>query len=127
MIYLASPYTKGSAESRMARFHAVTQVAARLIEQKNIVYSPITMTHPIDLVLATDNETLGSDFWVNFDESFMAHCTQIVVLTLPGWRESSGVAREIEYFKGRGIAPSFVAPEEFGITREIAKFAAAFD
>ena len=32
----------------------------------------------------------------------MARCDELIVLTLPGWDKSSGVAGEIEYFKSRG-------------------------
>ena len=47
-------------------------------------------------------------------------------LKLPGWDESSGVAREIEHFKDRGIEPVFYEPLEFGITPHTEGFAAAF-
>jgi Domain of unknown function (DUF1937) len=124
--YLAGPYTKGSPEKRVARFHALTFVAAELIRAKRIIYSPITMTHPIDLVMAGNNSTLGSEFWVSFDEAFMEHCSEIVVLTLPGWKDSSGVSREIAYFEHRGISPLYESPDKFGISAENSLYAAAF-
>jgi len=126
IIYLAGPYSNGSQATRNARFHAVTHVAARLIEQHRIVYSPLTMTHPIDLVLASEGETLGSEFWVAFDEAFMKMCTSISVLMLPGWEKSNGVRREIEYFEARGITPDYLAPKDFGIRACNPLFAAAF-
>ena len=79
-----------------------TKAAAELIKQGHIVFSPITMTHPIDVVLAGEAATLGSDFWVSFDEAFMDMCSEIVVLTLEGWERSSGIQREIAYFKAQG-------------------------
>lgn len=124
--YLAAPYSKGDASVRLARFEAVTQVAAKLIEQKEIVYSPLTMTHPIDLVLAKDGDTLGSEFWVEFDRAFMDCCSKISVLLLPGWNESSGVAREIAYFAARGISPTYLEPRAFSIAPEVERFRAAF-
>jgi len=124
--YLAGPYTKGGPETRLARFHALTYAAAEMIKTKRIVYSPITMTHPIDLVIAGNTSTLGSEFWVSFDEAFMEHCSEIVVLTLPGWRESSGVTREIAHFQKRGISPQYVTPDTFGISVDNPLFAAAF-
>jgi hypothetical protein len=95
LVYLASPYSNdapgrpqnaASAEKRSARFNAVTEVARRLVENMTIVYSPLTMTHPIDVRM---NHDPGSDFWVSFDETFMKHCKEIYVLQLPGWKESS--------------------------------------
>jgi hypothetical protein len=85
------------------------------------------MTHPIDLVLSEDGQVLESEFWVTFDEAFMAHCSKIVVLTLPGWQTSSGVTRELEFFRNRGIEAKFMAPHELGILPEKESFAAAFN
>jgi Domain of unknown function (DUF1937) len=99
IIYLACPYTHEDPALRDARFHQATRAAARLIEKGEIVYSPITMTHPIDLVLAAESGTLGSDYWVAFDEAFMAFCDEVVVLMIEGWDKSSGIKREIAYFQ----------------------------
>jgi len=84
------------------------------------------MTHPIDQVLG-NGETLGSDFWVAFDEAFIGFCSSIAVLMLPGWKDSSGVTREIGNFAERGVAPEFLAPGDLGITADNPLFAAAFD
>lgn len=127
IVYLACPYSKGTALTRLARFNAVTHVAAKLIERRKIVFSPITMTHPIDLVLASDGATLGSVFWTTFDTAFMNACASISVLTLPGWQESSGVKFEISHFQNRGIEPCYLEPSEFGILREAMEFSAAFE
>jgi hypothetical protein len=127
IVYLACPYSKGLANVRLARFNAATHVAAKLIEQRLVVFSPITMTHPIDLVLATEGNTLGSDYWVEFDTSFMDVCAQIMVLAMPGWEDSSGIQRELVYFKKRGISPKFLLPEEYGVIASDPAFRAAFD
>ena len=132
MIYIAGPYSNdgptdrlrnASADKRIARFNAVTELARFLIEQNQIVYSPLTMTHPIDIRMKHDP---GSAFWVKFDEAFMAHCGRVFVLKLPGWEQSSGVDREIAFFKEKGIEPEWVEPNEYGIVAEHADFAAAF-
>lgn len=124
--YLACPYSAGKADNRLARFNAVTTVAARLVEQKRIIFSPITMTHPIDLVMAADGETLGSDFWVAFDEAFMAVCSDFMILRLPGWDSSSGVRRETEFFAKRGLNPKYLDPQDFGVSPDDPSYAAAF-
>jgi hypothetical protein len=56
------------------------------------------MTHPIDMVLAGASNTLGSDYWVAFDEAFMKMCSEMVVIRLDGWESSNGIRREIAYF-----------------------------
>lgn len=73
------------------------------------------MTHPIDLLLAKKEQTLGSDYWVKFDEAFMKMCSAIVVLRIDGWRESKGVKREIEYFRKNGKKVEYLEPESVGI------------
>jgi hypothetical protein len=110
LVYLAAPYTHATPEIRQARFEAVTRAAAWLVQKGRIVYSPITMTHPIDVVLAGEGATLGSEFWVKFDEAFMSVCAEIVVLRLEGWEHSSGVARELAFFRERGLPVAYIDP-----------------
>ena len=102
IIYLACPYTHSDSRVREERFQAATRAAATLVRQGLIVYSPITMTHPIDVLLAGTASTLGSDYWVMFDEAFMNACSEMLILRIEGWETSSGIRREIEYFKEQG-------------------------
>jgi len=83
------------------------------------------MTHPIDQVLGS-GQTLGSDFWVTFDEAFIDLCSSLAVLMLPGWKDSSGVTREVASFSARGVSPEFIDPEKLGITADNPLFSAAF-
>jgi nucleoside 2-deoxyribosyltransferase len=102
IIYLAGPYSHSDPAIREGRYTLITAVAAQLISKGWIVFSPLTMTHPIDKLLAGHSETLGSEYWVNFDEAFMEFCSEIVVVMVDGWDKSSGVAREIKFFRDRG-------------------------
>ena len=86
LIYLACPYSDPSAAVRLQRFQDATKAAAALIGQGHMVFSPITMTHPIDLEMAGSGNTLGSNFWVLFDEVFMERCDVFVLLPLEGWQ-----------------------------------------
>jgi hypothetical protein len=70
------------------------------------------MTHPIDLVLAKEGETLGSDYWVRFDEAFMEMCSGMVILKVPGWDTSSGIRRETAWFQNAGREISFLEWED---------------
>ena len=116
IIYLAGPYTDPDPNIREARARDATVASARMIERGYIVYSPLTMTHPIDIQMSADGQTQGSDFWVAFDEAFMAHCAAITVLTTMGWQQSRGVAREIEYFEQLGRPIVYAKPAWFGLT-----------
>ncbi|MBR0852135.1 DUF1937 family protein [Bradyrhizobium diazoefficiens] len=102
LIYLACPYTHRDASVRLYRFEQATKAAAALIGQGHIVFSPITMTHPIDIEMAGADNTLGSDFWVTFDEAFMDRCDVFALLPLEGWQESGGIKRELAYFEAQG-------------------------
>jgi hypothetical protein len=114
LIYLACPYSDPSATVRLQRFEHATKAAAALIRQGRVVFSPITMTHPIDLEMAGSENTLGSDFWVTFDEIFMERCDVCVLLPLEGWQESRGVRREIEFFQAAG-KPLMVLDRDYTI------------
>lgn len=110
VIYLACPYTDPDPSVRQVRFDVATAVAADLIRAGHIVYSPITMTHPIDVVLAGLSNTLGSDYWVTFDEAFMEICSEMVVIRLDGWERSNGIRREIAYFTERKKPIRYIDP-----------------
>ncbi|OYZ12936.1 MAG: hypothetical protein B7Y35_15725 [Sphingomonadales bacterium 28-64-96] len=100
--YLACPYGHPDLGVRLERFEAANLAAANLIQEGRIVFSPISMTHPIDLVMAAEGENMGTDYWVKFDEAFMELCSEMIVLAIPGWQESKGVTREIEFFRQHG-------------------------
>lgn len=117
IIYLACPYTHIDKKVREMRFNAATRAAAHLIKSGRIVFSPITMTHPIDVVLATEDATLGSDYWVDFDEAFMEFCSEMIILNIDGWNTSSGIKREILYFQSKGKPISVMS---FDVSKETA-------
>lgn len=110
IIYLACPYTDPDPAVRQRRFDVATALAADLIRSGRIVYSPITMTHPIDVVLAGEANTLGSDYWVAFDEAFMDMCSEMIIIRLDGWERSSGIRREIAHFTERKKPIRYIDP-----------------
>ena len=112
VLYVACPYTDPDPAVRQLRFEIATAVAADLIRAGHIVYSPITMTHPIDILLAGVSNTLGSDYWVAFDEAFMEMCSDMVVIRVDGWQRSNGIRREIEYFTKRKKPIRYMDPSD---------------
>ncbi len=114
IVYLACPYTDDSSQIREKRFRAATEAAANLIRQGHIVFSPVTMTHSIDIVLAGSESTLGTEFWVRFDEAFMEVCSEMAILRIEGWQESSGILRERKFFESRGRPVWFLDPAPDG-------------
>jgi len=55
------------------------------------VFSPISHSHPISLYM--DN-SLDSEFWTSVDEHWQKKCDKLILLTLPGWKESVGLKKE---------------------------------
>ena len=63
-----------------------------VFREGRIVYSPIVHSHPLALL------GLPSDwpFWAEHNRAMLERSDVLAVLTLPGWKESRGVAAEIE-------------------------------
>lgn len=99
MIYLACPYSHPLDGVRKARFSAANIAAARLMAEGHVVYSAISMSHPI----AVENGLgLDWDYWRPNDVYFIGICDKLVVLKYPGWEESEGVASEVRLAKSTG-------------------------
>ena len=93
-IYLATPYTDPDPAVRRARFEAVTQAAGALMRQRFLVFSPITMGHPISEACA--DIPVEFPYWETACLSYLTGwATRLVVLTLDGWQASRGVTAEI--------------------------------
>ena len=92
LIYLAVPYTHPDPNVKHERFSIANRVAAKLMQLGLYIFSPISHTHPIALA----GDLPGNwEFWENFDRLYLAVSKQIIVVAIPGWRESVGVQNEI--------------------------------
>lgn len=112
-IYLATPYTHPDLVIRRTRFEAVTRAAGALMQCGFVVFSPITMGHPICEVCAD----IPGDFtyWENACLSYLSDwATALMVLTLDGWRESRGVVREIAVAREWGLPVTYLSPDDVG-------------
>ena len=96
LAYLATPYSKYPGGLDKA-FVDAARLAGLLLKTGVIVYSPIAHTHPIAVHSALD--PLDHDIWLPFDEAMMARCSCLIVAMMDGWRDSRGIAHEIEVFK----------------------------
>ena len=104
-IYLALPYTGKEEES----FVIANKIAAKLMNEGHLVFSPISHSHPI----ATQCSIPGDwNFWKAFDESFISWCDQVMIIPLIGWQESKGVTAEIAIAKAMNKPVSFISLEE---------------
>lgn len=111
--YLGVPYTHKDSKIRKWRFDRVTEATAHLLNdgEYKTVYSPITHSHLINTA-KIGAEAFSWEFWVDdFDLTFLAVCKTLIVLQLPGWEESKGVAIEIEFALEKGIPIKMATPE----------------
>lgn len=114
-IYLATPYTHPDPAIRRARFEAVTRAAGALMQRRFLVFSPITMGHPICEACAD----IPGDFvyWESVCLSYLSDwATALVVLTLDGWRESRGVTTEIAVAREWGLPVKYLSSDRVGDT-----------
>lgn len=107
LTYLAVPYTPMVAASehmgqiiREERYFAACRAAACLMKHGRVVFSPIAHSHGIDAFIEGRGD---GEFWKRQDEPYLMACTELVVLELPGWTLSKGVAHEIAVAEARGI------------------------
>lgn len=90
-IYLATPYSDPDPAIRAARFVAVNRVAARLMSEGLLVFSPISHGHPIAL---SGDLPRGWEFWREYVIPFIEWCDEVHVFMQPGWEDSVGVSAE---------------------------------
>ncbi len=98
VIYLASPYSDIDPDVREERYQAACRKAAALMREGGLVFSPIVHSHPLTF------HGLPGDwgYWEQYDRRQLEHCDEVVVLALPGWKESKGVQAEIAIAKDLG-------------------------
>ena len=107
-LYLASPYSHPDPEVRHERFLGACRAAAHLMDCGHVVFSPIAHSHTIE----TEGlkEVRNGDFWKGQDVPILRHAARLVVLMLPGWRESRGIAWEIELAHTNHLHVEYMEP-----------------
>lgn len=108
MIYLASPYSDPDPAVRHERFRQVCLHGARMVREGRLVYSPIVHSH----LLAEQGLPSDWPFWAEHSRWMLSACRELVVLALPGWKESTGVSAEVELATQLGLPVRIVALEE---------------
>lgn len=107
-VYLGSPYTR-YVEGIESAYVEACKAAAKLISRGYPAYSPIAHTHPVAMYGGLD--PLNHDLWLEADRPLMDAAAALVVLMLPGWKESLGLAHEIAVFRQAGKPIIYAMPE----------------
>lgn len=106
MIYLASPYSHPNPAVRRQRFQSACAATATLIDSGHVVYSPIVHCHPL-----TDYNLPGEfGFWRRHNQELLEKCDVLVVLMLPGWQDSEGIAGEVQLARELGLPIDYWEP-----------------
>lgn len=109
MIYLATPYTDPDPAEMEGRFDCACRIAGRLMASGLLIFSPVAHTHPIAVRC---NLPRGFDFWERYDRAMLEAASKLVVVKLPGWDRSKGIAVEIKIAEQLGIPVEYLEIEE---------------
>ena len=108
-VYIAIPYSHEDERIRHARFEVATAYFAHLINRGIYAFSPITNSHPpAEYGVRTD-----WDFWEGYDKKVLDACSEIHVLTMPGWGTSKGVTEEINYARSKDMPVKYISPKGY--------------
>jgi hypothetical protein len=101
LTYLACPYSDPRDFVREQRFEACTLATVWLIKNHGLnVFSPITHSHPLH-----ERGLAGNwEFWKRIDTEYLNCSNRLVVLAIPGWKESTGVTAEIKIAQEQNIS-----------------------
>jgi len=107
LVYLAAPYSHIDPHVRETRFLQINEAASHFMRWGFHVFSPISHGHPIALAggLPTDWE-----FWRAYSEEMIGACGVLLVLQLPGWDSSTGVAAEVGIAEHMRLPVVYVPP-----------------
>jgi hypothetical protein len=97
--YIATPYSKYAKGHEMAYRHACEAAGWLAVRHLN-VFCPIAHSHP--LTTFGGCPSTDHNFWMRVDGPLMDHACGLIIVEMPGWRESKGIAEEIKTFTAAG-------------------------
>jgi nucleoside 2-deoxyribosyltransferase len=106
-IYLACPYSDPDPAICEQRVLEADRIAAQLMVQGNIVFSPLSHSHRIAHHIENHQDC---DFWLSQDLAFIDWADEIVVLKLDGWDKSKGIKIELEHAQAKGVPITWMEP-----------------
>lgn len=98
--YVASPYSSPNKFIMRYRYGAVARFTWALQMSGDQVYSPIAHWHHI---ARSWRMPTTFEFWEANNYVMLQSARRLLVLQLPGWRESKGVTAEIKFARDKNI------------------------
>jgi hypothetical protein len=114
LAYLATPYTNYEKGIEWA-FREASRIAGELLLAGVEVYCPMAHCHPLSIHAQID--ALDRDFWLRYQEAFMARCDVLIVAQMQGWKESHGINHEINFFLTRKRVIFMLNPDTMNMRR----------
>jgi Domain of unknown function (DUF1937) len=101
VVYLAAPYSNPDPLIVEARMNAFLDIDALLIEQGYVTVSPLSK----HFILNRGRKIPGDwAYWEAYSKQLLSACSELLVMTsIPGWKESTGVKGEIQWAIQRDI------------------------
>lgn len=108
LVYLAAPYTHADPNVVAARMKTLCIVDAALMKQGVMTASPL-LKH-----FLLEHSDLPGDwnYWKDYAEILLSRCDKMVVVTMSGWEESTGVQAEIMLCERFNIPVEYLDPLE---------------
>lgn len=110
-VYLAGPYTHHDKAVEQERFEALTSLTGYLMEVSQeplAFYSPITHGHAVVKHTPNISRMREHDFWMHQCYAMLRRARLLVVVPMPGWKESKGVNMEISWAVQHNIPWAFL-------------------
>ena len=93
-IYLAQPYSSPDEATILYRVEQAFKATAKLMDEGNLVFSPIVHTHELGKYINPDL-AIKHEFWMEQDIAILRHAAELRILMLEGWQHSKGLAQEV--------------------------------
>ena len=104
MIYLGCPYSHEDRHIEVERTTQASKVAAKLIKNGHIVFSPIAYSTG----LIRDGVMREGFDWLTLDLQILRACDSMIVVMLDGWQSSEGLQAEIQCAKESGMKVEYL-------------------
>ena len=117
--YLGLTYTDSDPLMENWRADISDRIAADLFVHGRIIFAPISAWHHI----ARKHDLPGTfERWSELDEEFIKISTKLLIITLPGWEDSVGVAGEIKLANKYNVPIEYIDPYPYLTEEEKGKY-----
>lgn len=109
--YIATPYSKYK-DGLEAAWNAALFADIQLQNLGIRTFGPIRISHPIAMMTGLD--PYDYDIWVPMNKPFIDKAHGMVIVTFPGWEDSTGIAEEIKIVASQSKPIFLLDPKTLG-------------